>query len=373
MTAVYLGDGIYSSSTSAVLSQTVNSAPPVTLAVARNGTGSGTVVSTSPLSPSINCGVTCSASYAAGTVVILSASASAGSSFGGWSGGGCSGTGSCQVTMNAPVMVSATFNSNVSNLPGAPQNVSATPGDGQATFFFSPPASDGGSPILSYTASCSGGPSVSGSGSPLTLTGLANGKSYACMLAATNANGTGPGASVNVTPSQQPLALVAVVSRKTHAAQGTFNLPIDTTQDVNGAITVEPRAGSHTIVFLFDRAVTSATPSVRDAANNPVGSSGLSVAGSEVTVPLSGIPDNQRVTVTLSNVNGTALTASAAMGFLVGDVNNTKSVTASDILQTKGRSGTANSANYLYDTDLSGTIDATDVSAVKQRAGVAIP
>jgi hypothetical protein len=41
--------------------------------------------------------------------VTLTASATAGSAFTGWSGGGCSGTGTCVVTMNAPVAVTATF------------------------------------------------------------------------------------------------------------------------------------------------------------------------------------------------------------------------------------------------------------------------
>ncbi len=78
----------------------------VTLTVTKAGNGSGTVTS-SP--PGINCGATCSASYTSGTVVMLTASAGSGSTFGGWSG--CdtvSGT-SCTVTMSAARSVTATF------------------------------------------------------------------------------------------------------------------------------------------------------------------------------------------------------------------------------------------------------------------------
>ena len=45
-----------------------------------------------------------------GTVRTLTATAAAGSSFAGWTGGGCSGTGTCTVT--APASVTATFNTN---------------------------------------------------------------------------------------------------------------------------------------------------------------------------------------------------------------------------------------------------------------------
>jgi endoglucanase len=66
----------------------------------------GTVTS----SPSgINCGATCSANYASGTVVTLTATPASFATFAGWSGA-CSGTGSCTLTMNANRTVTATFN-----------------------------------------------------------------------------------------------------------------------------------------------------------------------------------------------------------------------------------------------------------------------
>jgi hypothetical protein len=76
------------------------------LAVSRAGTGSGSVTS-SPAG--ISCGATCAAVYDIGTQVILTASASGGSAFTGWSGGGCSGTGSCKVTLAADASVTAAF------------------------------------------------------------------------------------------------------------------------------------------------------------------------------------------------------------------------------------------------------------------------
>jgi archaellum component FlaF (FlaF/FlaG flagellin family) len=79
------------------------------LSVSRAGTGSGTVTS-SPAG--ISCGAACSASFSSGTAVSLSAAAAAGSTFAGWSGGGCSGTGGCTVTLSAAQSVTASFNAN---------------------------------------------------------------------------------------------------------------------------------------------------------------------------------------------------------------------------------------------------------------------
>lgn len=70
--------------------------------------GNGTIVST-PFG--IQCGIVCSAVYAAGTPVTLTASPAAGTQFAGWSGA-CSGTGPCTVVMSNNVFVNATFVSN---------------------------------------------------------------------------------------------------------------------------------------------------------------------------------------------------------------------------------------------------------------------
>jgi murein peptide amidase A len=77
-----------------------------TLSVTSAGSGSGTVTS-SPAG--IDCGLTCSFDFAAGTLVTLTATVVSGSTFAGWSGAGCSGTGTCQVTMSASESVTAAF------------------------------------------------------------------------------------------------------------------------------------------------------------------------------------------------------------------------------------------------------------------------
>jgi hypothetical protein len=82
-----------------------------TLTVTKAGTGAGTVSSDPPGITA--CATTCSANFAPGTIVTLTATPQSGSTFVGW-GGACSGTGLCQVTMDVNRAVTATFDPPVS-------------------------------------------------------------------------------------------------------------------------------------------------------------------------------------------------------------------------------------------------------------------
>ena len=178
------------------------------------------------------------------------------------------------------------------------------------------------------------------------------------------------GVAANFTSSLASLALLGVQSRKTHGIAGTFDLPIIALVAPN--ITVEPRIidTGHRIVFQFDGPIT--VPGSATVA--PMGSATVSASGSEVTVLLTAIPDNQRVTVSLSGVNGGATSVQAAIGFSVGDANNTQSVNSSDISGVKARSGqTTTAANFKFDVNISGAINSSDISAVKARSGLTLP
>jgi Tol biopolymer transport system component len=89
---------------------TATFAQQVTLTVSKAGAGDGTVTATVGGQPGgIACGADCAEPYASGTQVTLAAAAAPGSSFTGWSGGGCSGTGQCLLTISANVTVTAGF------------------------------------------------------------------------------------------------------------------------------------------------------------------------------------------------------------------------------------------------------------------------
>ena len=81
------------------------------LTINKAGTGSGSVTCN---------GGSCAASYPHGTKVTLAATPASGSTFAGWSGGGCSGTGPCVVTLTADTTVTATFNADGTPPPPPP-------------------------------------------------------------------------------------------------------------------------------------------------------------------------------------------------------------------------------------------------------------
>ncbi len=115
--AVFQGWGGDCSGSSTTCTLTINSDVAVsapfgpdshTLTVNKTVTGaaSGTVTSTPA---GIDCGTDCTESYTHGTLVTLTATPASGSTFGGWSGEGCTGTGTCEVRMELARSVSAQF------------------------------------------------------------------------------------------------------------------------------------------------------------------------------------------------------------------------------------------------------------------------
>lgn len=190
-------DGTFTSSVQAFTTTSSGAAQMLTVSTF----GAGTVTSNPT---GINCGLTCSASFPSGNNVILTASPATGSFFSGWSGSGCSGTGTCTVTMNAAKSVSAgflrEFGSLSLTLGGLPAGSSVTLGitgpDGfnttrTMTTGFGTNFSDVGTGTYTVTA-------------PLTTVA---GSSYAPNAASQNAVVTfGTTTTVNVTYSLQGIA-----------------------------------------------------------------------------------------------------------------------------------------------------------------------
>jgi hypothetical protein len=95
--------------------------PAHSLTVSLAGSGSGSVSGSA-----ISCPATCSASYPTGTMVTLTATPATGSAFSGWSGGGCSGTGTCTVTLASDQAVTATFAASPHTLSSPPPSLTIT-------------------------------------------------------------------------------------------------------------------------------------------------------------------------------------------------------------------------------------------------------
>ena len=98
-------------------------------------------------------------------------------------------------------------------LPGQPRQVSADPGNAQATVTWLPPTDTGSYPIDGYVVTTNpGGRTCSTASTSCTVTGLTNGTSYTFTVTASSAAGTGPASapSAPVTPRTVPSPPTAV-------------------------------------------------------------------------------------------------------------------------------------------------------------------
>jgi hypothetical protein len=170
--------------------------------------------------------------------------------------------------------------------------------------------------------------------------------------------------------------LLGRASRKVHGSAGTFDLLLAANE---ATPTTEPRTGgaggNHTIVFVFDKPVTAGNASVT-AGPGTAGTPTFS--GNEMRVPLSGVTNQQYVTVAVSNVvaadGGAGGRGSGRVGFLLRDVSQNRVVTVSDLAQVNAQiAQVVTASNYLRDVNASGTLTVADKGIANTQITKALP
>jgi len=252
----------------------------VSLSVARNGTGSGTVTS----SPSgINCGGVCTARFNSGSVVTLNASPATDSTFSGWSGACSQASGACTISMTTTQSVAASF-ALIPTAPGAPADVVAVGGNAQATISFSPPVNNGAAAITRFTVTASpGGRSASDGASPITVYGLTNGTRYTFSVTATNSAGTSAASMASNAVTPAPALTVSGPPTGVSASAGN----------------------AEAIVTFTAPVLTAGEPTFYTATASP---GGQSASGSASPMTVTGLINgtSYRFTVTATNAVGTS-------------------------------------------------------------------
>ena len=173
----------------------------------------------------------------------------------------------------------------ITSAPSAPALQSAVASSGQVALTFTAPSDNGGIPISGYTGQC-GSKSVQGGSSPLKVSGLTNGQTYACRVAASNAKG--PGAFSN--------SIDALLSISAPSKPQITNIDYGD-EEIYVSVSVSNNGGS---------AISSYTATCADGTTDYTGTS----VTSRVTV--SGLTNGVVYTcsATATNANGTS-TASA--------------------------------------------------------------
>jgi hypothetical protein len=169
-----------------------------------------------------------------------------------------------------------------------------------------------------------------------------------------------------------PPAMLTAVSRKVHGAAGTFDLPLSL---IATNPTTEPRQSStSTLVMSFDTAVVSANAAITEGTAT-VGV--LTFGGTDVIVPLTGVADQQYVTISLTNVSSALVvggSTSIRLGFLRGDVSGNRVVTVSDLAQVNAQlAQTVTATNFLKDVNASGTLSVADKAITNANLTRALP
>lgn len=179
-----------------------------------------------------------------------------------------------------------------------------------------------------------------------------------------------------VLPDLSPPMVSAAISRRTH---GTIDYDVDLLAPLAGyAVGVESRQGGPTeLLITFNEPVFGAAGldpsdvSVVDGLGSPITVTAVSIAGSQLTVELSGVGNATRVTCTFGGIedgDGSASVSSLCFGVLLGDVTGDGTVNIFDLLNVRNQLALPVAAgNFRADIDLSNAINVFDLLSVRNR------
>ncbi len=164
--------------------------------------------------------------------------------------------------------------------------------------------------------------------------------------------------------------LVSAASRVLHGTVGKF----DVNMPLTGNPGVEDRdaSGQFLAVFTFDSPVTAGDASI---VSGTAAISGSPIfAGNEMRLQLTGVANQQVVTIRVSNINGNSGSADVDFGFLIGDANGNGTVDKPDFNEVKAQVGQpVTNANFRDDVIPDGTIGKDDGGRVKAHKGESLP
>jgi len=267
---------------------------------------------------------------------------------------------------NCPGVPCPTFSA-----PGSCSSIVATPsGPSSASVSFVPPTSDGGSPITGYTVTATSTPSapakrkttaaiitVSGTSSPIVVTGLSLGINYIFAVVATNAAGPSPAITTvtTVTPcvlntasagsSSPTLAVNTALTNITHST--TIATGIGTASGLPSGVTASWSAnvitisGTPTVTgsFSYEIPLTGGCGSVKATGSITVGATPACAAAAASTTP------TLTVNTVLTNITH-ATTSATGIGTAIGLPAGVTAAWSANVITISGTPTASGTFNY---------------------------